>query len=184
MVIAIFIALIIFTIGFTAISATITARRESEARVRTILKKSHVNLDAVTFFRMPTDRGWMRDSGLICVKNAAGEVAFNNFVLPTIPKAFGAPDLLIGLLASTRSLEGAVIQPVVGGLSDRAWTPLGRGCGVRADRSPSAPPAIDPEEGRPARVRRPEPETRRDAGGRVPMEAEPVTARRKAERPA
>src|SRR5207249_2160163 len=52
--------------------------------------------------------------------------AFNNFVLPTILKAFGAPDLLIGLLASTRSLEGAVIQPVVGGLSDRAWTPLGR----------------------------------------------------------
>jgi maltose/moltooligosaccharide transporter len=52
--------------------------------------------------------------------------AFNNFVLPTILKAFGAPDLLIGLLASTRSLEGAVIQPVVGALSDRTWTPLGR----------------------------------------------------------
>jgi agmatine deiminase len=54
--------------------------REAESRVRTILKKSHVNLDAVTFFRVPTDRGWMRDSGPICVKNAAGEVAFNNFV--------------------------------------------------------------------------------------------------------
>jgi maltose/moltooligosaccharide transporter len=63
---------------------------------------------------------------------AAGSVgtgafyAFNNFVLPAILKAFGAPDLLIGLLASTRSLEGAVIQPVVGALSDRVWTPLGR----------------------------------------------------------
>jgi agmatine deiminase len=29
---------------------------------------------------VPTDRGWMRDSGPICVKNAAGKVAFNNFV--------------------------------------------------------------------------------------------------------
>ena len=54
--------------------------REAESRVRGILKKSHVNLDNVTFFRVPTDRGWMRDSGPICVKNAAGEVAFNNFV--------------------------------------------------------------------------------------------------------
>ncbi|HWZ97899.1 MAG TPA: agmatine deiminase family protein [Candidatus Dormibacteraeota bacterium] len=54
--------------------------REAESRVRTILNKSHVNLEAVTFFRIPTDRGWMRDSGPICVKNVAGEVAFNNFV--------------------------------------------------------------------------------------------------------
>src|SRR6516164_1502505 len=30
--------------------------------------------------RVATDRGWMRDSGPICVKNAAGEVAYNNFV--------------------------------------------------------------------------------------------------------
>src|ERR1051325_2235628 len=54
--------------------------RESESRVRGVLKKSHVNLDNVTFLRVPTDRGWMRDSGPICVKNTAGEVAFNNFI--------------------------------------------------------------------------------------------------------
>jgi Na+/melibiose symporter-like transporter len=52
--------------------------------------------------------------------------AFNNFVLPPILKGFGAPDLLIGLLSSTRSIEGAVIQPTVGALSDRVWTPIGR----------------------------------------------------------
>jgi maltose/moltooligosaccharide transporter len=52
--------------------------------------------------------------------------AFNNFVLPPILKAFGAPDLLIGLLSSTRSIEGAVVQPVIGTVSDRIWTPLGR----------------------------------------------------------
>src|SRR5271155_3895023 len=31
--------------------------RESASRVRTILKKSRANLDAVDFFRVPTDRG-------------------------------------------------------------------------------------------------------------------------------
>src|ERR671937_259029 len=52
--------------------------------------------------------------------------AFNNFVLPPILSAFGAPDLLIGLLSSTRSIEGALIQPTVGAWSDRIWTRLGR----------------------------------------------------------
>jgi maltose/moltooligosaccharide transporter len=63
---------------------------------------------------------------------AAGSVgtgafyAFNNFVLPSILKASGAPDLVIGLLSSTRSIEGALIQPTVGALSDRIWTRFGR----------------------------------------------------------
>jgi agmatine deiminase len=52
----------------------------AEKRVRGILKKSGANLEAVDFFRVATDRGWMRDSGPICVKNDAGEVAYNNFV--------------------------------------------------------------------------------------------------------
>jgi Na+/melibiose symporter-like transporter len=52
--------------------------------------------------------------------------AFNNFVLPTILKSFGAPDLVIGLLSSTRSIEGALIQPTVGAFSDRVWTRFGR----------------------------------------------------------
>ena len=63
---------------------------------------------------------------------AAGSVgtgafyAFNNFVLPPILKSFGAPDLMIGLLSSTRSIEGALIQPTIGALSDRVWTRFGR----------------------------------------------------------
>jgi Na+/melibiose symporter-like transporter len=52
--------------------------------------------------------------------------AFNNFILPPILKGLGASDLLIGLLASTRSIEGVVIQPAVGAVSDRIWTPVGR----------------------------------------------------------
>src|SRR5262249_41682290 len=51
----------------------------AEKRVRSILTKSGAHLANVDFFRIPTDRGWMRDSGPICVKNAQGEVAFNNF---------------------------------------------------------------------------------------------------------
>src|SRR5215472_2928672 len=36
--------------------------RDAQTRVRSILKKSGANLDAVDFFIVPTDRGWMRDS--------------------------------------------------------------------------------------------------------------------------
>jgi agmatine deiminase len=54
--------------------------RAAEKRVRGILLKAGAKLEAVEFFVVATDRGWMRDSGPICVKNAAGEVAYNNFV--------------------------------------------------------------------------------------------------------
>jgi len=54
--------------------------REAESRVKTILRKSHVNLESVHFLRVPTDRGWMRDSGPICVQSPKGDVAFNHFV--------------------------------------------------------------------------------------------------------
>jgi agmatine deiminase len=52
----------------------------AEKRARGTLKKAGVKLQSVEFFRVPTDRGWMRDSGPICVKNAAGNVAYNSFV--------------------------------------------------------------------------------------------------------
>ena len=52
----------------------------AEKRVRGILKKAGVKLASVEFLRAKTDRGWMRDSGPICVKNGVGEVAYNNFV--------------------------------------------------------------------------------------------------------
>jgi agmatine deiminase len=54
--------------------------RAAEKRVRGILRKAGAKLESVEFFIVPTDRGWMRDSGPICVKSAAGEVAYNNFV--------------------------------------------------------------------------------------------------------
>ncbi len=54
--------------------------RAAESRVKLILKKSHANLENVEFMRVPTDRGWMRDSGPICIANKSGEAAFNHFV--------------------------------------------------------------------------------------------------------
>ncbi|HYL62397.1 MAG TPA: agmatine deiminase family protein [Candidatus Methylomirabilis sp.] len=53
--------------------------REAESRIRGILRKSGANLSNVDFFYIPTDRGWMRDSGPICIKSSSGEVAYNNF---------------------------------------------------------------------------------------------------------
>lgn len=54
--------------------------RAAEARVRSMLKKAGANLGAVDFFCVPTDRGWMRDSGPVCVRNSEGEVACNHFL--------------------------------------------------------------------------------------------------------
>ena len=53
--------------------------RATKRRVRSMLEKSGASVDAVEFLIIPTDRGWMRDSGPICVCNESGEVAFNHF---------------------------------------------------------------------------------------------------------
>src|SRR3954453_1336797 len=51
---------------------------------------------------------------------------FNNAVLPLLLSRFTGNVLLLNLMSNTRSIEGAVIQPVVGAWSDRIWTRLGR----------------------------------------------------------
>jgi agmatine deiminase len=53
--------------------------RAAESKVRDILTKSGVNLANVDFFRVPTDRGWMRDSGPISVVNSRGELAYTHW---------------------------------------------------------------------------------------------------------
>jgi MFS-type transporter involved in bile tolerance (Atg22 family) len=47
-------------------------------------------------------------------------------VLPLLLSRFTGNVLLLNLMSNTRSIEGAVIQPVVGAWSDRIWTRLGR----------------------------------------------------------
>jgi agmatine deiminase len=89
--------------------------RESESRVRTILKKSGANLDAVDFFRVPTDRGWMRDSGPICVRSEAGEVAYNHFVFNGWAKY------------ANHKRDAAAVTKVNQKLKRRLWQPINKG---------------------------------------------------------
>jgi agmatine deiminase len=53
--------------------------RAAESRVRALLKKSGARLEALTFFHVPTDRGWMRDSGPISVCDDGGKYTLLNF---------------------------------------------------------------------------------------------------------
>lgn len=50
-----------------------------ERRVKSMLQRGCANLDHVSFHRWPTDRGWLRDSGPIFIRNAEGRVAQTNW---------------------------------------------------------------------------------------------------------
>jgi agmatine deiminase len=52
---------------------------DAERVVRGILKKAGANLSAVDLFRIPTNRGWIRDFGPIFVRNETGERAITNW---------------------------------------------------------------------------------------------------------
>jgi MFS family permease len=52
--------------------------------------------------------------------------AFNNAALPLFLRPLTGSDVLVGLLSSARSVEGALVQPLVGSWSDRLRSPLGR----------------------------------------------------------
>src|SRR5271155_4977829 len=83
----------------------------AEKRVRAILKKSGANLDNVVFFRVPTDRGWMRDSGPICVVDSSDEVAFNHFVFNGWAKY------------ANHKRDAAAVSKVNQKLKKRLWNP-------------------------------------------------------------
>jgi agmatine deiminase len=86
----------------------------SEKRVRAALKKSGANLTQVDFFHIATDRGWMRDSGPISVRNASGEVAFNNFVFNGWAKY------------SNHKKDALVVAKANQRLKRRLWQPIHR----------------------------------------------------------
>src|SRR5512140_2417795 len=73
-----------------------------------------------------------RLSGLGVIAYSMGSVAaglfyaFNNFTLPLFLSFYTQDAIIIGWLSSTRSFEQAIVQPFVGGWSDRTWTRLGR----------------------------------------------------------
>jgi agmatine deiminase len=84
----------------------------AEKRVRAILQKSGARLSNVDFFRVPTDRGWMRDSGPICVTNPSGEVSFNHFVFDGWAKY------------PNHKRDAAAVTKVNQKLKRRVWQPL------------------------------------------------------------
>jgi agmatine deiminase len=58
----------------------LVANADAERAVRGILNKAGANLSAVEFFRVPTNRGWIRDFGPIFVRNdKKGERAVTNW---------------------------------------------------------------------------------------------------------
>ena len=52
---------------------------QAERRAQQILERAGANLERVSFHAWPTDRGWLRDSGPIFVRNAAGRVGLTNW---------------------------------------------------------------------------------------------------------
>lgn len=52
--------------------------------------------------------------------------SFNNAIIPLYLNHFGASAIVRGLMGSSHSIEGAIIQPIVGTLSDRSRSRLGR----------------------------------------------------------
>lgn len=85
---------------------------EAESRARGILKKSGSDLAAVHFLRIPTDRGWMRDSGPICVRKRTGEVGYNHFVFNGWAKyADHKKDALV-VERANRQMKRRLWQPV------------------------------------------------------------------------
>ncbi len=71
------------------------------------------------------------DSGLAArysVANFGSSVVYAllNQAMPLYLKLYGFPPWLISILANERAFVGALIQPIVGRISDRTRTPLGR----------------------------------------------------------
>jgi maltose/moltooligosaccharide transporter len=52
--------------------------------------------------------------------------SYNNFILPIFLSGLGLNPIVYGLLSSSHSFEGSIIQPIVGAWSDRTWNHLGR----------------------------------------------------------
>jgi agmatine deiminase len=87
----------------------------AESSVRKILTKSGANLRAIDFFRVPTNRGWMRDSGPLCVKNRSGKVAYTHWMFNGWAKYRNYRKDCEVVTQVNRKLKHRVWQPVVDG---------------------------------------------------------------------
>ena len=94
---------------------------EDDRAVRSMLRKSYADLDAVEFFPYPTNRSWTRDYCPLFVKKKSGEAAlthwrfngwakYSNFELDSAVPALIARDLHIERIAPGLVLEGGAID--------------------------------------------------------------------------
>jgi agmatine deiminase len=83
--------------------------KEREAKAKRILARAHANLANVEFFRSPSDRGWARDFGPICVRKggARSEVAIAKFKFTAWAKYpnWRKDDLIAGRIAERLKLR-------------------------------------------------------------------------------
>jgi agmatine deiminase len=89
--------------------------RKAESRVREILKKSGVHLESVDFLQVPTDRGWMRDSGPICVRGSGGDVAYTHWQFNGWAKYSNHKKDAMAVLNANKKLKRTLWQPVHNG---------------------------------------------------------------------
>jgi agmatine deiminase len=92
--------------------------RDAESRARSILKKNHVELDAIDFFCVPTDRGWIRDFGPIFVHrtagNTGGEVAATHWLFNAWAKYDNFKRDSVAFSIANRKLKHRTWQPFHG----------------------------------------------------------------------
>jgi agmatine deiminase len=89
--------------------------RAAEKKVLDILAKSGVNVANVDFFPVPTDRGWMRDSGPISVVNPSGDLAYTHWRFNGWAKY------------SNHKKDAVVAAQVNKTLKHRSWEPMHKG---------------------------------------------------------
>lgn len=87
-------------------------------------------MDAPSLLQTPTPRPPLTPAGIFWYSLAnfgyGTFYAFNNFVLPLWLGQFTGNAVLLGIMGGSHSFEGAIIQPIVGSVSDRLQGPGGR----------------------------------------------------------
>jgi agmatine deiminase len=83
----------------------------AENEAKKILRKSGADLAAMQFLRIPTDRGWMRDSGPIAVASDAGERVLLNFAFNGWAKYGDHKKDARVVEQANRTLKERVLQP-------------------------------------------------------------------------
>ena len=80
---------------------------DAEQTVRRILKKCHVDLNAVDFFYCPTNRSWTRDTCPLFVRDTGGEVAVTDWKFNGWAKYanYAADDAVPRFVAKTLKLQ-------------------------------------------------------------------------------